>query len=743
MTSIFLKKNCYVIILLILCSFSSLYGQDNISFNGVVKEKGSETVIAGASVQLKGSKLGAYSNSKGQFTIKNVPVGKQTLLIRCVGYKSTTIDVNIVASMNAMTLVLDPLPYSTDEVVISASKRAQAVQDVPISISVVDQRAIADRSITKIDDALRYVSGVNVARDQVSIRGSSGFALGLGSRTAVLLDGFPLLSGDNADIKFDMMPMTEIERIEVIKGAGSALYGTGALGGVVSMFTRTPKEEATIQIRSFIGGYSEPTYDSWKVFSSTPLLYGIDGAFSQKFGDFAITATGGVKYDRSYRLWDDSRRWNLYSKMSYNFTPQTSVFAFVNAASELRGNFLFWADLDSATKPPSGVNLNERRLSGKTIIGAELKHLLSDDAFFIIRSSAFSTSFDELYKNPGDEVVSSNAVSWFTDAQWSSALSAENHLTSGLTFTLNSVNSGTFGMRSQTITSAYVQVENSSLPNTIITAGTRIDIEQTETVNQQHTEFSPKFGISYNGFAPLRLRGSLGRGFRTPAVAERFADIRNPIFVSANPNLIPEKSMTYEIGSSVDFLLGSAPTSIDFSIYHTDFKDLVEPQIVFVGANPSITFNNILKARIQGAELTFRSLLGFVGIETSLTALYARALTDSTDRSLKFRSPILWYNRLWIPLSEFEVQFDYRFIARAERILDDNERIFEQFIPDVQARVPVHVLDARLIYNMAKADIAPMKLILNAKNILNYYYVEVIGNLAPIRQFSLQCEVNL
>jgi hypothetical protein len=57
--------------------------------------------------------------------------------------------------------------------------------------------------------------------------------------------------------------------------------------------------------------------------------------------------------------------------------------------------------------------------------------------------------------------------------------------------------------------------------------------------------------------------------------------------------------------------------------------------------------------------------------------------------------------------------------------------------------VPVHVVDARLIYNLAKSEIAPMKLIVNAKNILNYYYVEVIGNLAPIRQFSLQCEVNL
>ena len=718
-----------------------LRGQENVIIRGSIRESDNETIIPGASILLKGTKIGTYSNAKGQFILKNIPVGTYSFVIRCVGYKTSTVDVNVTSSTETLVFRLETLPYATDEVVISASKRAQAVQDVPISISVVDQRAIADRSITKIDDALRYVSGVNVARDQVSIRGSSGFALGLGSRTAVLLDGFPLLSGDNADIKFDMMPMTEIERIEVIKGAGSALYGTGALGGVVSMFTRTPKEDANIQIRTFAGAYTQPTFEAWKVFPTAPLLYGIDGSFSQRYGDFAITASAGIKYDRSFRLWDDSRRWNVYSKFNYNFSPRTSLMAFVNAAEEQKGNFLFWADLDSATKPPAGVNLTERRLSSKTIVGAEIKHLLSDDAFFLVRTSAFATSFDELYKNSGEETVASDAISWFTDAQWSSTLTDKNHLTSGLSFTLNSVKSGTFGTRSQTITSAYIQLENSSIPNTIVTAGTRIDIEQTETVRQQHTEFSPKFGISYNGLAPLRLRGSVGRGFRTPAVAERFADIRNPILVSANPNLIPEKSMTYELGSSMDFSIGTVPTTVDFSIYHTDFTDLVEPQIVFVGADPSITFNNILKARIQGAELTMRSLIGFVGIESSLTALYARNISLGTP--LKFRSPILWYNRIWIPISEFELQCHYRFIARAERILDDNELIFEQFIPDVQARVPVHVLDARLIYNMAKTNIAPMKLILNAKNLLNYYYVEVIGNLAPIRQFSLQCELNL
>lgn len=737
---ILLHRVLPILLLTLIFGYCS-YSQEISIVKGTIRERNNSLTIAGAQIRIQNSKIGTHSDSKGYYSLKNVPFGKHMLIIKCIGYKTLSQEISVDKNEIVLHINLESLPYSTDEVVVSASKRVQAVQDVPISISVIDQRAIADRSITKIDDALRYVSGVNVAKDQVSIRGSSGFALGLGSRTAILLDGFPLLSGDNADIKFDMMPMMDIERIEVIKGAGSALYGTGALGGVISMFTSSPKEHSQIKVRGFSGGYDKPTYPAWEVFPTTPLLYGIDASYSQRMGSFSTTISGGYKYDRSYKLWDDSKRWNVYGKFGYDFSEQTSCFLFINTASEERGNFLFWNDLDSATKPPTTSNLNERRLSKKFITGAELKHLIGDDAFFLIRSSAFTTSFDELYKAQGDEIVASDAMSWFTESQLSTSLSEKNFLTVGGVFTVNSVDSPTYGERSQSIASGYTQIENTSFTDLIVTVGGRIDIEKTESIEQQHIQFSPKLGLSYSGFSPLRLRSSFGQGFRTPAVAERFANIRNPFPVNANPKLVPERSTTFEIGANSEFTIFEIPLSWDFSIYQTEFKDLVEPQIILNGAVPAITFNNVLSARIQGTELTLKSMFGSIGFETSITAMYARNTVLNTP--LKFRSPILWYNRIWIPISEFEVQVDYRFIARSERILDDNELIFEQYIPDVQKRVPTHVLDLRAIWNLQKKEILPLKIIVNAKNLLNYYYVEVIGNLAPIRQFSLQCELNL
>jgi iron complex outermembrane receptor protein len=199
-------------------------------------------------------------------------------------------------------------------VIVSAGKRTQSVQEVPVSVTLLDQQAIQQRNVNRIDEVLRYVSGVNVARDQVSIRGSSGFALGIGSRVALLLDGFPMLSADNGDMKFDALPMPEINRVEVVKGAGSALYGTGALGGVVSLFTRTPVDTARIMVRTYAGFYTQPRFEQWQVHDAPPPLYGIDMSYGQRFDNLELTVLGGTRYDKSYRLTDQSRRYNLFTK---------------------------------------------------------------------------------------------------------------------------------------------------------------------------------------------------------------------------------------------------------------------------------------------------------------------------------------------------------------------------------------------------------------------------------------------
>ena len=80
----------------------------------------------------------------------------------------------------------------------------------------------------------------------------------------MLVDGFPLLAADLGDIKWDAVPLHQVERVEVIKGAGSALYGTGALGGVINVLTRDPARKPGTRFRLLSGLYSPPAHRGWR-----------------------------------------------------------------------------------------------------------------------------------------------------------------------------------------------------------------------------------------------------------------------------------------------------------------------------------------------------------------------------------------------------------------------------------------------------------------------------------------------
>lgn len=711
---------------------------------GTVLDSLNDAPLAGAVVRIETTARGANVNKSGDFFISAIPPGNYTLTASLIGYIPVKQSITI-RDNDTLTLVIQLRPQAvrTATIVVSASKHAQSVQDVPISISVVDAQQLQERNITKIDDALRYVPGVSMSRDQVSIRGSSGFALGLGSRVALLLDGFPMLSGDNGDMKFDALPFMNVERVEVIKGAGSALYGTGALGGVVSIFTKEPTEQQDIRIRAFGGLFTEPKYDGWRVFDSPPKLYGFDGSFAQKFGDVSVTVSGGTKYDKSYRSFDDSKRWNFYSKLGYAFSQQTSLSGFVNAAGEDHANWVFWNSLDSATRPPTNTNLNERLNSKKLATAFELKHFFNDEVFMIVRSGVYSTDFHNEGLAAGVQAINSASTVFNSEAQLSAKLTKNLFLTGGLNTTFNSVESPIYGSPKQRILSAYTQAEYSGLRRFIFTVGGRFDTEKTDSA-AQNIQFNPKVGVSYNSPLGMQFRASMGRGFRAPMVGERFAALRfQGITVMPNLGLLPEESWSFETGMSSEFDWGESPCSIDVSYFQNELFQLVEPVFVINGATANIKFQNITRARIQGVEATFRSFISkFVGVETSLTLMNPRIY--KLDVPLSFRSPLLWYTKLYFPLGAgFEVQTDYRFIARVEQIdpliSELNSRL--NVIPDAEARVATHVLDARLMYNLKDSFNVPVTMTLNCKNLLDYYYVEIMGNLAPIRSITLQIEV--
>jgi len=132
-----------------------------------------------------------------------------------------------------------------EEIVVTATKTEKKVEDAPGSITVITREDLKKQNIQTVDDAFETLSGVFVKRNKglmdstagVRMRGFSG-----DQYTLVLLDGQPLNNAYTGGIKWGMLPVSNIERIEVIRGAASALYGGNAMGGVINIITKTPKK---------------------------------------------------------------------------------------------------------------------------------------------------------------------------------------------------------------------------------------------------------------------------------------------------------------------------------------------------------------------------------------------------------------------------------------------------------------------------------------------------------------------
>ena len=731
-------KHLFLSVLVLLLCVSFATAQRSV-IRGTIRDSLSSQPIRAATVRVDGTTRGAVSNARGEFMIRDVPRGRVSLRASFIGYTPTTQSVEVMDDTVIVNLRLaskgaeldESSGFDKPEVVVSANRRVQAVQDVPITVSVMTSEDLDKRSITRLDDALRYVNGIVVARDQVNIRGSSGFALGVGSRAAVLLDGFSLLSGDNGDIKFDVFPVSDIERIEIVKGAGSALYGTGALGGVIQLITKDPGDSLTLYSRAYGGVYTDRPYSQWQYSSSPSSQWGADLRLAQRIDNVSFSVSGGVRRDESFRLYDDSFRAFGYGKLTWTPTDYTTVRLFGFVSRDDKQNFVYWRSLDSATFPPSTVDPGMRLQTDRVTGGAEISHILSSSTSLIARYGVFGSTFQDRI---GDRRLDSNfsrALAHNLDLQLTSTVARDLVLTGGLTGRLNTVTSDVYGTSNQSILSGYLQAEY-TIGALIATIGARIDREQMDTLSDQ-LEVSPKFGLTWEVDQEVSLRMSIGKGFRAPAIAERYAQIRyGPFIIIRNPDVLSERSWSIEAGGRWQSRSTAIPFEIDAAVFANELYDLIEPTFVLDDPAVPIKFQNITRARIIGTELNLRFMLSSnLGIETGLTLMSPTDLT--TQSRLKYRNTVLSYSRAsWTVLPWLEAQLEYRYQDRISAI---DERL-ALFVPDADARVAVHIVDARVFVEATNH----IRVGLIGRNLMNYAYTEIVGNLGPTRSVAMQLE---
>jgi outer membrane receptor for ferrienterochelin and colicins len=701
------------------------------SIGGRVTDASSGGPLPGVNVRLVGTSRGTITDPEGRFLVTRIPPGTYSVTCSFVGYTRGSVTPVVVSAdqTTEIAISLKPLPIQTEPVVVTASRREQSLQDVPVSISSMDASVISTRNFITVDEALRYVPGVNLAEYQVSIRGSSGYSRGVGSRVLLLIDGVPFLTGDTGELNFETIPIGQVDRIEVVKGASSALYGSSALGGVINVLTRPIPETPSTRVRVYGGLYGAPSFSAWDWNGGTRFLDGQALTHSFRSGDAGVMLHVARTADDGFRRNDYRRRYNAYVKTTLQLGTYEDLSLTGNLLHQTRGSFLYWKDLENALVPPD-VQLDDIVQSTRFFLAAQYRTRAAGDLFLTARGLWFRNNWndtiDTLANNSRSDVLRLDLQATWTPAK-------DHIVTFGIDGNLEGVDADLFGHRTGGGVALYAQDDLVPLPDLTLTLGGRWDYQDRDSL-EANSQFNPKAGLVYIPVAGTFLRASYGRGFRTPSVAEAFIVTQaGGLDIIPNPALRAERSSSIEAGISQ--FLGEAAI-LDAAIFQTDFRDLIEPRFIPVGGTLKGQFNNVTKARVRGMEVSAR--LGFFSrallMDVGYTYVYPRDL--NLGDILKYRPRHILYAGGTGRLGMFTFGADFRYLSRVENI--DEE--FGLFVNDADARVAIYTVDARCTADFSATG-APVTATLNVNNLLQYNYVEWIGNLSPPRAFTLTLDM--
>ena len=195
---------------------------------GQVTKAQTDEKLPGVNIQIEGTMLGASSDVNGNFIIYNVPPGIYTIRATMVGHLTGRVKaIQVLVNKRVeITFELEETVINFDPLIVSANKMEKNLDSTPNSVSIISAPEIQRRHAFRVDQVLETIPGVNFVRDQVNIRGSTGFTIGAANRTLLLVDGVPVMASDTGEFNWDLLPVLDIEKIEVVKGAGSALWGT-------------------------------------------------------------------------------------------------------------------------------------------------------------------------------------------------------------------------------------------------------------------------------------------------------------------------------------------------------------------------------------------------------------------------------------------------------------------------------------------------------------------------------------
>ena len=522
------------------------------------------------------------------------------------------------SSLNFTSVAADEDPtFDLDQVVVTATKTEKKVKDVPVAVEVITKEEMDKKNIKRVDDALKSITGVYVRQnkgimgttDMITMRG-----FGKQKQVLVMIDGQPINDGYSGGFKLANIPTENIDRIEVIKGPASALYGSNAMGGVINIITKDKAKQETI-VRSSIGGQGT---DSQSVYTSgstgkidyfiTAQRTSVDGYESndQYKTDPSKTRQGDSGMKRE--LYDGKLVYHLddNSKLSLSGGGNNYKYFYDLVADRGETNEDCW-DLNYESKLNSTsslkVSYGEKKLdswyvSGKTYTVTPSKSTQAEVQYNFKLGD--KDSFTVGYSRRAEQA---NSFSKTLTNAWNLA-----------SISTTSKTNSDIGGKTET-NSFYLQDEHKVSDNTTLYLGGRYDdwhfddgytygykngsYVTTSTPESKANSFNPKAGVVHKINDKLTLRSSIGKAFRAPNVYELAKDwesTSSKYIYKCNPDLQPEESTNYEIGFDYQ---ADKTLLAKVNVFHTNVTDAIDMKTTGLVKQ----YINSDKVRVNGLEI--------------------------------------------------------------------------------------------------------------------------------------------
>ncbi len=646
--------------------------------SGYVFDNTTNKPIPDANVMLSNTNFGAASKDGGFYFIDKIPQEKYDITVKVIGYESAIKKAVEIGENTFVNFYLKPKAIEFDPIIVTATLSDHLQSRVSVASEILTQPRLREKTGNTVGEIIESVGSIyfnsydGLAGNQIaSIRGSNV------DQVVVLLDGLRLNTAQGGGVDLNSMPVSALERIEVVRGGHSTLMGSDAIGGAIQLISRETigMKRFSYGLNATLGSFGTKILNLFGFHQIGRLSSFLDYNRTQSDGDFSYKtpATG----EKSTRVNNDYLGNNLFLKTKFDLSEKTKlqvIFQNLQTEKGVAGsvNLNPWTN-ESMLTPNARAEMDRKLLSLKS------ENQITDRVR--VEGQTYYQTYDYHYKDPDgwlptDDEHKNSALGLNLQGQMS--VSSNIFLIGGAEIRQDRLKSTKFRVEDRNIQSLYAQTEI-RVPLSLFSTNTQwtsIPAIRWDNYSDVDAQVSPKLGILINSGEKISMgfRCNIGKSYRVPT----FDDLYWPDegWAKGNPDLKPETSTSFDFGL---FLNKKSNAFIQAEVNY--FSNTIDDLISWGADNSGIWMPlNIGKANIEGIETGVKYRLSGNIAHLNIFHTWMKA-TDETPNSISKGKHLIYRpdNKLDIVIGSnlglFSVNLNYRLVSKRYISADNSKSL--------------------------------------------------------------------